>query len=179
MTFCTENSQHLLIIDSGAHCSTVAKGYLNNHFSNWEKQLFPTKAKKLQIASGKMTSIGTMIEEIIIPHRKGNIRLKPEFVMLDVCHKQGFLLVTDYKRVYGIDSFNSKSRQITIGANKEKEFSRDIYQISTHDPLEELLKEFTEGQFSTSLTRKQKLSLLKMLRKNRPAFPIGEEPLEK
>ncbi|MBW0480999.1 hypothetical protein O181_020714 [Austropuccinia psidii MF-1] len=51
--------------------------------------------------------------------------------------------------------------------------------MSTHDPLEEILNEFREGQFSTSLTSKQKLSLLKMLRKNKPAFAIGEEPLGK
>ncbi|MBW0561801.1 hypothetical protein O181_101516 [Austropuccinia psidii MF-1] len=66
-----------------------------------------------------------------------------------------------------------------MGTNKEKKFSLDIYQMSTHDPLEELLNEFREGQFSTSLTIKQKLSLLKMLRKNRQAFAIGEEPLGK
>ncbi|MBW0479652.1 hypothetical protein O181_019367 [Austropuccinia psidii MF-1] len=54
-----------------------------------------------------------------------------------------------------------------------------MYQISTHDPLEELLNEFREGKFSTNLTSKQKLSLLKILRKNRPAFSIGEEPLRK
>ncbi|MBW0497505.1 hypothetical protein O181_037220 [Austropuccinia psidii MF-1] len=63
------------------------------------------------------------------------------------------------------------------GTNKEKKFSLDIYQISTHDLLEEFLIEFREGQFSTTLTSKQKLSLLKMLRKNKPAFAIGEEPL--
>ncbi|MBW0462963.1 hypothetical protein O181_002678 [Austropuccinia psidii MF-1] len=51
-----------------------------------------------------------------------------------------------------------------------KKNSLDIYQISTQDPLEELLNEFREGQFSTTLTSKQKLILLKMLRKNRPAF---------
>ncbi|MBW0500150.1 hypothetical protein O181_039865 [Austropuccinia psidii MF-1] len=68
---------------------------------------------------------------------------------------------------------------ITVGTNKEKRFSHDIIQISTHDPLEELLNEFKEGQFSTNLTRKQKLSLLKMVRKNGPAFSIGEEPLGK
>ncbi|MBW0487711.1 hypothetical protein O181_027426 [Austropuccinia psidii MF-1] len=66
---------------------------------------------------------------------------------------------------------------MTIGTNKEKKISLDIYQVSTHDPVEELLNEFREGQFSTTLTSKQKLSLLKMLRKNRPAFAIGEEPL--
>ncbi|MBW0527706.1 hypothetical protein O181_067421 [Austropuccinia psidii MF-1] len=41
------------------------------------------------------------------------------------------------------------------------------------------MNEFREGQFSTTLTSKQKFSLLKMLRKNRPAFAIGEEPLGK
>ncbi|MBW0480856.1 hypothetical protein O181_020571 [Austropuccinia psidii MF-1] len=81
--------------------------------------------------------------------------------------------------MYGIDIYNSKNRNITIGTNKERKFSLDIYQISTHDPLEELLNEFGEGQFRTTLTSKQKLSLLKMLRKNRPAFSIGEESLGK
>ncbi|MBW0536031.1 hypothetical protein O181_075746 [Austropuccinia psidii MF-1] len=99
-----------------------------------------------------MASIGTIIKEIIIPHRKGNIRLNPEFVVLDDAHIQGFLLGTYYQRMYGIDIYNSKNRHITIGTNKEKKFS---------------------------LTSKKKLSLLKMLRKNRPEFAIGEEPLGK
>ncbi|MBW0495130.1 hypothetical protein O181_034845 [Austropuccinia psidii MF-1] len=101
-----------------------------------------------------MASIGTIIKERIIPHRKGNIRPNPEFVVLDGSHIQGSLLGIDYQRMYGIDIYNSKNRQITIGTNKEK-------------------------KFSTTLTSKQKLSLLKMLRKNRPAFAIGEEPLGK
>ncbi|MBW0542396.1 hypothetical protein O181_082111 [Austropuccinia psidii MF-1] len=126
-----------------------------------------------------MTSIGTIIKEIIIPHRKVNIRLKPEFVVLNDAHIQGFLLGTDFQRMYGIDIYNSKNRNITIGTNREKKFSLDIYQISAQDPLGELLNEFREGQFSTTLTSKQKLSLLKMLRKNRPEFSIGEELLGK
>ncbi|MBW0551215.1 hypothetical protein O181_090930, partial [Austropuccinia psidii MF-1] len=179
MTVCIDNSQHPLIIDSGAHCSILARYYLDRHFPNWEKQLLPTKAKNFESASGKMNFIGTIIKEIIIPHRKGNIRLNPEFVVLDDAHIQGFLLETDYQRMYGIDIYNSKNRHITIGTNKEKTFSLDIYQISTHDPLEELLNEFREGQFSTTVTSKQKLSLLKKLRNNRPEFAIGEEPLGK
>ncbi|MBW0479639.1 hypothetical protein O181_019354 [Austropuccinia psidii MF-1] len=135
MTVCIDNSQHPLIIDSGAHCSIVARRYLDNHFPNWEKQLLPTKAKNFKIASGKMTSIGKIIKEIIIPHRKGNIRINLEFVALDDAHIQGFLLGTDYQRI--------------------------------------------EGQLITTLTSKQKLSLLKILRKNRPAFAIGEDPLGK
>ncbi|MBW0539896.1 hypothetical protein O181_079611 [Austropuccinia psidii MF-1] len=176
---CIDNAQHPLIIDSGAHCSILAREYLENHFPNWEEQLLPTKAKNCKIASGKMTSIGTIIKEIIIPHRKGNIRLNPEFVVLENSHIQGFLLGTDYQMRYGIDIYNSKNRHINISTNKEKKFSLDIYQISSQDPLEEILNKFREGQFSTALTSKQKLSLLKKLRKNRSAFAIGEEPLGK
>ncbi|MBW0568527.1 hypothetical protein O181_108242 [Austropuccinia psidii MF-1] len=179
MTVCIDNSQHLLIIDSGAHFSIVSRNYLDNHFPNWESQILPTKAKNFKSASGKMTSIGTIIKEIIIPHRKGNIRLNPEFVVLDDTHIQGFLLGTGYQRMYGIDIYNSRNRHITIGTNKENKFSLDIYQVSAQAPLEELLNELREGEFSTTLTSKQKLNLLKMLRKNRPAFAIGEEPLGK
>ncbi|MBW0546034.1 hypothetical protein O181_085749 [Austropuccinia psidii MF-1] len=86
MTVLIDNAQHPLIIDSGAHCSIVDRKYLKNHFPNWEKQLFPTKAKNFNSATGKMTSIWTIIEEIIIPHRKGNNRLNPEFIVLDDAH---------------------------------------------------------------------------------------------
>ncbi|MBW0568697.1 hypothetical protein O181_108412 [Austropuccinia psidii MF-1] len=160
----------------GAHCCIVARNHVDNHFPHWEKQLLQAKAKNFKTASGNVTSIGTIIREIIIPHRKGNIRLNPEFVVFDDSHIQGFLLWTHYQRMYGIDIYNSKNRHITIGTNKEKKLSLDIYQISTQDPLEELLNEFREGKFSTTLTSKQKLRLLKMLRKNIPAFAVGEEP---
>ncbi|MBW0584378.1 hypothetical protein O181_124093 [Austropuccinia psidii MF-1] len=153
MTDCVDNAQHPLIIDSRAHCSIVARNYLDNHFPNWEKQLLPTKEKNYKSASGKMTSIGTISKEIIIPHRKGNISFNPEFVVLNDAHIQGYLLGTDYQRMYGIDIYNSKNRHITIGTNKEKKFALDIYHISSQDPLEELPNEFREGQFCTTLTK--------------------------
>ncbi|MBW0478356.1 hypothetical protein O181_018071 [Austropuccinia psidii MF-1] len=93
--------------------------------------------KELQSESGKMRSVGTIIKEIIIPHRQGDIRLNPEFVVLEDAHIQGFLLGMDYQRMYGIDTYSSQNRNITIGTNKEKKFSVDIYQMSTHNPLEE------------------------------------------
>ncbi|MBW0509210.1 hypothetical protein O181_048925 [Austropuccinia psidii MF-1] len=179
MTVCIDNSQYPLIIDSGAHCSIVASNYMDHHFPNWEKRLFPAKEKNFKSSSGKMKSIGTIIKEIIIPHRIGNIRLNPELVVLEDSHIQRILLGTDCQRMYGIDIYNSKNRNIAIGTNKENKFSLDIHQISTHDALEDLLNEFREGQFSTTLTIKQKLSLLKILRKNGPPFSIGKEPLGK
>ncbi|MBW0535031.1 hypothetical protein O181_074746 [Austropuccinia psidii MF-1] len=81
--------------------------------------------------------------------------------------------------MYGIDIYNSKNRHITRGTNKEKKLSLDIYHISSQDPLKELLNEFRDGKFSTTLTSKQKLRLLKILKKNRPAFSIGEKLLGK
>ncbi|MBW0466811.1 hypothetical protein O181_006526 [Austropuccinia psidii MF-1] len=165
MTVCIYNAQHPLIIDSGAHFSIVARTYLDNHFPNWENQLLPSKAKIFKGLSGEMTSIGKIIKEIIITHRKVNVRLNPEFVVLEHSLIQRILLGTYYQRMYGIDIYNSKNRNITICTNKEKEFLLDIYQISTHEPLEKLLNEFREGQYSTTLTSKQKLSSLKMLRK--------------
>ncbi|MBW0559405.1 hypothetical protein O181_099120 [Austropuccinia psidii MF-1] len=137
VTVCIENAHHPFIIDSGAYCSIVARNYLDNHCPNWENQLLPTKAKNFKSASGKMTSIGTIIKKIIIPHKKGNIRLNPDFVVLDDAHIQGLLLRTDYQRINGIDIYNSKSRQITIGTNNKNKFSLDIYQVSAQDPLEE------------------------------------------
>ncbi|MBW0544753.1 hypothetical protein O181_084468 [Austropuccinia psidii MF-1] len=148
MTFCIRNSQHPLIIDSGAHFSIVARNYLDNHFSNWENQVLPTEAMSFKSASGKMTSMGKIIKEIIIPHRKGNIRLNPKIVLLDDAQIQGFLQGTNYQKMYGIDIYNSKIRHITIGTNKEKKFSLDIDQVSAQDSLEELLNAFREGQFN-------------------------------
>ncbi|MBW0468770.1 hypothetical protein O181_008485 [Austropuccinia psidii MF-1] len=93
-----------------------------NHFLNWWKLLLITKAKSINSASGKMTSIGTIINEMIIPHSKGNIGLNPEFVVLEVADIKGFFLGTDYQRMYGIDIYNGKNRHIAIGRKEEQNF---------------------------------------------------------
>ncbi|MBW0504279.1 hypothetical protein O181_043994 [Austropuccinia psidii MF-1] len=157
MTVCTDNAQHPLIIDSGAHCSIVAKKYLENHFPNWEKQLLHAKAKNFKSASGKMISICTNIKEINLPHKKGNIRYDPELVVLEDANIKVFLLVTDDQRMYVIEIYNSNVRHITIGKIKEKKFSLDIYNMSKQDPLEEWINEFKKGQFISNLTSKKNL----------------------
>ncbi|MBW0570658.1 hypothetical protein O181_110373 [Austropuccinia psidii MF-1] len=176
MTVCIDNAQHPLIIESRAHCSIMARNYLDTHFPNWENQLLPTKEKNFKMASGKMTSVGTIMKEIIIPHWKGNIRLNPEFVLFDESHIQGILLGIEYQRMYGIYIYNSKNRHITIGTNKEQKFHLIYIKYLPMTP-EEILNELREGQLSTTLTSKQKLSLLKILGKKRLEFSIGEEPL--
>ncbi|MBW0479521.1 hypothetical protein O181_019236 [Austropuccinia psidii MF-1] len=97
------NAQNPLIIDSGAHCSLVAREYLDTHFPNWEKKILPTKEKNFESSSGKMTFIGTIIKNIIIPQRKSKISLNPESVLLEDVQIQEILLGTDYQRMYGIE----------------------------------------------------------------------------
>ncbi|MBW0576066.1 hypothetical protein O181_115781 [Austropuccinia psidii MF-1] len=65
ITVCIDKAQHPFIIYRGAHHPIVAREYLENHLQNWEKKLLPTKEKKFKSASGKMTSIETIIQEII------------------------------------------------------------------------------------------------------------------
>ncbi|MBW0478997.1 hypothetical protein O181_018712 [Austropuccinia psidii MF-1] len=124
-----------------------------------------------------MTPIGTIIKEIVLPHRKGNIRLTPELVVLEDAHNQVLLVGTEYQRMHGINIYNRKNRNIAIGTRKEKKSSLDIYQFANKDPLEELIHELKEGQFNTNLTSKNKLSKLKTLERNGPSFSIGREPL--
>ncbi|MBW0526291.1 hypothetical protein O181_066006 [Austropuccinia psidii MF-1] len=89
---CVENSQHPFIIEIGAQCSIVVKEYLEKHLPNWEKKLLPTQANNFKISAGKMDTIETIIKEIMILHRKSNIRSNPEFIALEDTHIQGFLL---------------------------------------------------------------------------------------
>ncbi|MBW0593514.1 hypothetical protein O181_133229 [Austropuccinia psidii MF-1] len=53
MTVCIDNAQHPLIINSGAHCSIVARKYLDNHFPHWEKQLLPPRQRTLKVPRGR------------------------------------------------------------------------------------------------------------------------------
>ncbi|MBW0514415.1 hypothetical protein O181_054130 [Austropuccinia psidii MF-1] len=179
MTVCIDNTKHPLIIDSGAHCSIVARNYLDNHLPNWEKKLFPSEEKNFKSSSQKMKSVGTISKDIIISHRKGNITLNAEVLVLEGSHIQGFLLEKDYQRMYGIYIYKSQNRHFSIGTKNAERFPLDILQFSSQDLLEELINELKEGTLSTNLTSKQKFILFELLRKNRPAFAIGEESLEK
>ncbi|MBW0581807.1 hypothetical protein O181_121522 [Austropuccinia psidii MF-1] len=53
MTVCIDNDQHPLIIDSGAHCSIVARYYLDNHFPNWEKGSCPPRQETSKVLQGR------------------------------------------------------------------------------------------------------------------------------
>ncbi|MBW0479730.1 hypothetical protein O181_019445 [Austropuccinia psidii MF-1] len=95
MTICVENDQHPLMIDNGAHFPIAAKQYSQKNSPIGKSRSFQLRKRNFKSASEKMTSIGTIIKEIIIPYRKGDIRLNLEFVVLEDAHIQGFLLGKD------------------------------------------------------------------------------------
>ncbi|MBW0504843.1 hypothetical protein O181_044558 [Austropuccinia psidii MF-1] len=95
ITVCIENDQHPFLIESGEKFSIVAKNFLETNSPSWKNRFLPTKEKHFKIPSGKMNSIGTLIKEIIIPHREGNIILNLEFLVLGNSQIQEFLLGTD------------------------------------------------------------------------------------
>ncbi|MBW0505738.1 hypothetical protein O181_045453 [Austropuccinia psidii MF-1] len=129
----------------GENFSIVDREYLDKNFPNLESQLFPTKAKNFKNCLREYDIYWDYHQGDNNITQEIDIRLKRKFVVLEYSHIQWFLLGTDYHRMYGIDTYNSKNRHITIGTNKEKKFSLDIYQLSHKDPLEYLPNEFKDA----------------------------------
>ncbi|MBW0469847.1 hypothetical protein O181_009562 [Austropuccinia psidii MF-1] len=78
-----------------------------------------------------------------------------------------------------MDICNSKNRYITIGKSKDNKFSFEINHILSDKILKDLLEDLKEAQCRAQLTGNMKLNLLKVLRKHREDFAIGNEPLGK
>ncbi|MBW0484091.1 hypothetical protein O181_023806 [Austropuccinia psidii MF-1] len=53
MTVFIDNYRKPLIIDSGAHCSIVARNYLNHHFPNCKKNSFKPRQRTLKVHQGR------------------------------------------------------------------------------------------------------------------------------
>ena len=117
-----ENKKHPLIFDTGANCSVVAKEYLDRHFPMWNAEILLTKARSFKSAAGKMKSLGIIQKIIIIPHKMGNLRLHIEFVVLENAKFDGFLMGTEYHRIYGISIHNYLESYLIIGQDKQRKF---------------------------------------------------------
>ncbi|MBW0467152.1 hypothetical protein O181_006867 [Austropuccinia psidii MF-1] len=139
-----DEEKHPLIIYTGESFSVVARNYLDENFPQWSTVVLPTKANNLTSASGKMNSLGIITKKPIIPHRKLNIRLEPELLVLNNSQVRVYILGKYYHKMYGIDICNSKNRKLTFGTDKKEKFSFYIHiiQSPTGLALETLLKEF-------------------------------------
>ncbi|MBW0516679.1 hypothetical protein O181_056394 [Austropuccinia psidii MF-1] len=114
------NREAKINLDSGAFCTCVGKDYLYKIYTNWQDKLMPIEGIKFSSASQNMHPFGIFEAEMIFPHPTGSIRLKVEFVVMNNCTSQHFILGNDYLNIYGIDINNHKDRYFTIGENKRQ-----------------------------------------------------------
>ncbi|MBW0499539.1 hypothetical protein O181_039254 [Austropuccinia psidii MF-1] len=112
------NKEAKINLDSGAFCTCFGKDSLDKIYPNWQEKLMPIEGIKLSSASQNMHPLGIFEAARIFPHPTGSIRLKVEFVVINNCTSQHFILGTDYLNIYGIDINNHYDRYFTIGENK-------------------------------------------------------------
>ncbi|MBW0509472.1 hypothetical protein O181_049187 [Austropuccinia psidii MF-1] len=79
-------------LDSGAFCTCVGKDYIDKIYTNWQDKLMPMEGIKFSSDSQNMHPLGIFEAEMIFPHSTVSIRLKVEFVVMNNCTSQHFIL---------------------------------------------------------------------------------------
>ncbi|MBW0535758.1 hypothetical protein O181_075473 [Austropuccinia psidii MF-1] len=110
-----KNKEGKIHLDSGAFCTCVGKDYLEIIYTNWKETLMPIEGIKFISASQDMHPLGILEAEMIFSNPEGSIILKAEFVVMNNCNSQHFILGNDYLNIYAIDINNHKDRYLTIG----------------------------------------------------------------
>ncbi|MBW0546967.1 hypothetical protein O181_086682 [Austropuccinia psidii MF-1] len=132
-----------------------------------------------------MHPLGIFETEMILPHAAGSIRLKVEFVVMNNCTSQHFILGNYYLNIDGIDINNNKDRYFTIGESKRQKFAfplekREITvirQVNNANKERFVSDELIEAQISTELTLEMKEELIKILFQYKEAISSDNEPL--
>ncbi|MBW0537238.1 hypothetical protein O181_076953 [Austropuccinia psidii MF-1] len=117
------NIEAKIHLDSGAFCTCVGKDYLDKIYTNWQDMLMPIERIKSRSASQNMHPLGIFEASMIFPHPTASIRLKVEFVVINKCNSQHFILGNDYLNIYGIDINNHEDRYFIVGENKRQNFA--------------------------------------------------------
>ncbi|MBW0554221.1 hypothetical protein O181_093936 [Austropuccinia psidii MF-1] len=132
-----------------------------------------------------MHPLGILEAAMIFPHPAGSIRLKVEFVVMNNCTSQQFILGNDYLNIYGININNHKDRYSTVGENERQKFAFPLEkrEITVIRQVENVIKErfvsdqVIEPQISPELTPEMKEELIEILFQYREAFASNNKPL--
>ncbi|MBW0521880.1 hypothetical protein O181_061595 [Austropuccinia psidii MF-1] len=162
------NREAKIHLDSGAFCTCVGKDYLDKIYTNWQYKLISIEGIKFSTASHNMHPLGIFEAEIIFPHPTGSIRLKVEFVGMNNCTSQHFILGNHYLNIYGIHIHNHKDRYFTIGENKRQNFAFSpekreitvIRQVKNVNKEKFISDQSIEAQISPELTPEMKEELI-------------------
>ncbi|MBW0500675.1 hypothetical protein O181_040390 [Austropuccinia psidii MF-1] len=172
-------------LDSGAFCTFFEKNYLKKIYTNQQYQLIPIEGINISSSSQNMLPLGIFEAEMIFPHPAGSIRLKAEFVVMNNCTSQHFILGNYYLNIYGIDINNHKDRYFTIRENKRQKSSfplkkreiNFIRQVKNVNKETFVSYKLIEAQTSLALTLEMKEELIEILFQYKEAFASNNEPL--
>ncbi|MBW0489933.1 hypothetical protein O181_029648 [Austropuccinia psidii MF-1] len=170
---------------SDAFCTYVGKDYLGIIYTNWQERIMPIGGIKFSSASQDMHPLGIHEAEMIFPHPAGSIRLKVQFVVMNNCTSQHFILRNDSLNIYGIDINNHKDRYFTLGENKRQKFAFPlekiertvIRQVKNFNKKVFVSDQLIEAQIGPELTLEMKEELIEILFQYRKAFSSDNEPL--
>ncbi|MBW0495040.1 hypothetical protein O181_034755 [Austropuccinia psidii MF-1] len=102
------------LLDLGACGSFVGKSLL---------KLLPIFGIKFNSSSNPMKALGIFETNVIFSHINGNFIITVEFVVMENCSSNHFILRNDHFIMYGIDLNNNKDRYFTIGDNTNQKFA--------------------------------------------------------
>ncbi|MBW0518698.1 hypothetical protein O181_058413 [Austropuccinia psidii MF-1] len=133
-----------------------------------------------------MNPLGIIDLKLIFLHPSQRIRLKVEFVVMDDCTSNYFILGNDYFSIYGIDISNQKDRYLTIEDNQRQTFGffnnkRQITVIENEEKNPEMdffiAEQLKEAELNHELTEKMKEKLIDLLFRYKNAFATEKKSL--
>ncbi|MBW0528180.1 hypothetical protein O181_067895 [Austropuccinia psidii MF-1] len=181
-----ENQVAKVSLDTGAYYTCVGKSYLKTVVPDWEGKPIPIQGLKFSSASESMKPLAIIDLTLILPHPSQCIELKVEFLVMENCTSNHFILGNDYLSTYGIDISNQKDRYFTIGDNKREILGflnnkKQITGIKNEEKLPEkdffIAEQLKEVELHQELTEKLKEKLIDLLFKYKNAFATDKEKL--
>ncbi|MBW0533996.1 hypothetical protein O181_073711 [Austropuccinia psidii MF-1] len=179
------NQEEKVNLDTGAYCTCVGKSYLKTIVPDWQEKLIPIQGVKLSSASGSMNPLGIIDLTLIFPHPSQYVRIQVDFVVMDNCTSNHFILGNEYLSIYGMNISNQKDRYFTIGDNKRQNFGfpnnkRQITVVKNEEKTPEMdffTEQLKEAEFNHELTGKMKEKLIYLIFKYKNAFATDKESL--
>ncbi|MBW0521775.1 hypothetical protein O181_061490 [Austropuccinia psidii MF-1] len=181
-----ESQEEKVNLDTGAYCTCDGKRYLKTIVPHWEERRIPIQGVKFSSASESMKPLGIIDLTLIFPHPSQCIRFKVEFVVMDNCTSNNFILGNDCISILGIDISNQKDRYFTIRDNKRQTFGflnniKSITVIKNEEKSPEkdffIDEQLKEAEFNHDLSENMKERFIDLLFKYKNAFPTDKEPL--
>ncbi|MBW0537271.1 hypothetical protein O181_076986 [Austropuccinia psidii MF-1] len=124
--------------------------------------------------------------KLILPHHSQFVRVKVEFVLMDNCSSNHFILGNYYLSAYSIDISGEEYRYFTIGDKERQKFGflnnkKQITGIMNEEKIQEkdffIDEQLKNAEFNQELTEKMKEELIDLLIKYKNAFATDKEPL--